>query len=422
MKSQDVQKYMLPDAPGVYFFMLRKKILYIGKAASLRLRVRSYFNKDVADARGPWVASMVAKANRLSFKRTGSILEALLLEAELIKKHSPPYNSDGKDDKSYNCVVITDEPFPRVLVARRRELDSGLKANSYKLKAIYGPFPHDSQLRTAMKIIRKIFPFRDGKCVPCQFQRDSASNLRPSAGCRPCFNRQLGLCPGVCTGDISEKEYARTVRNLRLFLKGRRSRLLKLLLKEMNAAAKREEFEKAGELKRQLLSLRHIQDVALIQRDIASALVSRFSRIEAYDISHFGGKNVVGAMTVVEGGVAQKSEYRLFKIRGEKRAHEVKGLMELLRRRWGHPEWRSPDLVVVDGNDVQRKAAQNALYALNVSIPIVAVVKDEKHRPRELLGDSSVCSKYRDEILLANSEAHRFSLKFQRNQRRMSIF
>ena len=106
-----MRKFSLPDAPGVYLFKLAKKILYIGKATSLRDRVRSYFSADLFDARGPRIVDMVAKADRIDFKTTDSVLEALILEAELIKKLKPSYNTEGKDDKSFNCVVITNERF-----------------------------------------------------------------------------------------------------------------------------------------------------------------------------------------------------------------------------------------------------------------------------------------------------------------------
>ena len=166
MTSQVLSKFKLPDTPGVYFFKKGREILYIGKATSLRDRVRSYFSRDLVETRGMLLVDMVAKASVIDFIQTDSVVEALLLEAELIRKHRPYYNTKEKDDKSYNCVVITKEDFPRVLILRKKDLDSNLNAERYTLNAVFGPFPNGTQLREALKIIRRIFPFRDAKCNP----------------------------------------------------------------------------------------------------------------------------------------------------------------------------------------------------------------------------------------------------------------
>lgn len=441
-ENKALQERELPDAPGVYFFLGRnKEILYIGRATSLRNRARSYFAPRIGEKRGPQIARMIREADAIDFQKTGSVLEAVLLEAKLIKKFTPPYNTELKDDKSFNCVVITKEPFPAVLVIRAKDIDfNELTANSYKLKALYGPFPDGRQLKIALKIIRRIFPYRD---VRCKQQG------------KPCFNRQIGLCPGACTGEISKKDYAKIMRNIRLLFEGKKPRLLRLLKREMKEAAKAQKFERAGELKKQLFALAHIQDVALLKRESSDSApryyLSRESpprqtslrgsmpvprlRIEAYDLSHFGGKEIVGAMAVVEGGAAVPREYRLFGIRGVTRQNESAGLQEIIRRRFNHPGWAIPDIIAVDGNEVQKRAAEAALAETGRSIPVAAVVKDERHRPSQIIGDELlvVPSSYiprnvgisvrwrelRAAILLANSEAHRFALKFQRRRRRL---
>lgn len=409
MTRQDILKKKLPDTPGVYFFLgARRKILYIGRATSLRSRVRSYFSGDILESRSPWIAKMLPLIRSIDFRKTDSVLEAVLLETDLIKKFQPPYNTDEKDDKSFNYVVITKQDFPIVFIVRRTDIDfKKLTAKSYNLKAVFGPFPNGFDLRIAVKLIRRIFPYRDSKCIPLSH--------------RACFNRQIGLCPGTCTGEISKKEYAKTIRNIRLFFEGKKGKLMSLLQREMKAAAKVQEFEKAGELKRQLFALKHIQDVAFLKKATGYERLTTNYRVEAYDLSHFGGKEIVGAMTVVVDGRATPSEYRLFKIRSIENAHEAAGLREILRRRFNHPEWMLPNLIVVDGNEVQKHAAEAELAKLGQKIPVVAVVKDEKHRPREILGlehlRSSVVGHPRQSVLLANSEAHRFALKFQRKRR-----
>lgn len=453
----------LPDCPGTYFFLgNRKQILYIGRATSLRTRVRSYFAPDIAEKRSSWIAKMLPRIADIDYRETDSVLEAVLLEADLIKKFKPPYNTDLKDDKSFNCVVITREDFPAVLVARSRDIDlSSLTVNCQrltvrrqKLLAAYGPFPNGFELQTAMKIIRRIFPYRDAKCTPPAEQtrphQQHTGKLEFVGMCRPCFSRQIWLCPGVCTGAISRREYAKTIRNLRLFFEGKKGRLLKLLERGMKTAARQQKFEKAGELKRQMFALKHIQDIALLRRSVADerryedADTRRYEspsasinvpisehqrlRVEAYDLSHFGGKGIVGAMAVVEDGVAKPSEYRLFKIRGITNQNEVAGLQEIIRRRLKHPEWRFPNLIVVDGNKIQKRAAESVLAEFGQNIPAVAVVKDERHRPREIIGlqvYSEVLKNIRISwkdaeraIFLANAEAHRFALTFQKKQRK----
>src|SRR3989344_8982870 len=279
----------LPDTPGVYFFLGRRhksqgpslptatypqmpvgksgqgralrfrEVLYIGKAGSLRDRVRSYFSRAIAETRGTGIEQMVLVAEDITYEKTDSVLEAVLLEAELIKKYQPKYNVREKDDKRFNYVIITKEDFPRVLLIRGKELvalrnKTKLKTKDYKLKTIFGPFPHGGTLREALRIIRKIFPYRD-KCAPPRhshilenvgmsslarspyssiLQNTRISNRKKNILAnhsnvlenirirRGCFNRQIGLCPGVCTGEISKKEYAKTIRNISMFFKGKK--------------------------------------------------------------------------------------------------------------------------------------------------------------------------------------------------------
>ena len=170
----------LPEGPGVYFFLgKRKQVLYIGKAASLRDRVRSYFVKDIAEVRSPLIAKIVEEAKSIDFRKTDSVLEALILEANLIHNYKPKGNTDSKDDKTWNYVVITKEDFPRVLLVRGKELESaseksrssasGRRGNAsernFSSAYTFGPFPHGGQLKEALRIIRKIFPYRD-TCEP----------------------------------------------------------------------------------------------------------------------------------------------------------------------------------------------------------------------------------------------------------------
>lgn len=421
MELKDLQKKKLPDAPGVYQFRdADGNILYIGKATSLKDRVRSYFDPDLAEGRGPHIAHMVSIADTVTYNKTESVLEALLLEANQIKKERPPYNTDQKDDKSFQFVVITKEDFPRVLFVRGKDLfDPRQKGKNVPEHIAYtfGPFPKGGALKEALKIIRKIFPYRD-KCTPCSEQKGEC--LPAPSGARqagkPCFNRQIGLCPGVCSGEITSAEYKKQIQNIRMLFEGKKKQVVKQLEKRMNEAARAQEFEKAQSIKQQLFALEHIQDVALIKDEGLKA--PQGIRIEGYDIAHTSGTNAVGVMTVVQDSVPETSEYRTFHIKSFQGTDDTRALSEVLERRLGHPEWQLPRMIVVDGGKAQKNAAERVLRDAGVSIPVIAVTKDERHKPKAILGKADLRKTYEKEILRVNQEAHRFAVSFHRKTRK----
>src|SRR3989344_637726 len=439
MEFAKVKKKKLPDVPGVYFFLgPRKKILYIGKAGSLRDRVRSYFSKDIAFSRSAAIEKMVQDAQDIAFQKTDSVLEAVILEADLIKKFRPKYNTQEKDDKRFNYVVITKEDFPRILLVRGRDLQfySNNLMKLGKLQATYGPFPQGGVLKEALKIIRKIFPFRDS-CIPLQKQhpyklefvrvllraKTYENELLHKSAPKPCFNRQIGLCPGVCTGEVSKEDYAKTIRNIRLFFSGKKKDLIKKLEKEMKATAKERNFEEAAKLRNTIFSLKHIHDVSLLKNTPLSFQSSQEfwnesgGRIEGYDVAHLGGESMVGVMTVVEGSEPNKSEYRKFKIQGIKTANDTAALKQILERRLEHHEWPLPKIIVVDGGKAQVNVAEKLLQNVGIRIPVLGVVKDERHRPKNILGDKGLRQKHESAILLVNAEAHRFAISFHKRRR-----
>ena len=180
---------------------------------------------------------------------------------------------------------------------------------------------------------------------------------------KPCFNRQIGLCPGVCTGEVSKKEYAKTVRNITALFRGKKKDILRNLTHEMNAAAKAEDFEKAGARRNTIFALKHIQDVSLLRRESLPVSVSKHlaPRIEAYDVAHTSGKEIVGVMTVVHNGEPEKNAYRKFILRTVLSANDPAALKEVMERRLTHAEWPFPALVVVDGGKAQVNVATRVL-------------------------------------------------------------
>jgi excinuclease ABC subunit C len=439
MEIKIFKKLKLPDSPGVYFFLKGKEILYIGKATSLKDRVKSYFSKDLIESRGPVILDMIFKSNNIKHQKTDSVLEALILEANLIKKYQPKYNTKEKSDKSFNYVCITKEFLPKVVVLRGSNLKNqklnfhrssllGVPSGSHTsenlasdFSNLFGPYTSGSQLKEALKIVRKIFPFLDDK---------SKNYLE--------FYKQINLVPDL--GD--RRLYLQNIRNIKLFFAGKKMQILKNLKKEMILYAQNKEFEKASEFKRQIFALQHINDVALIKNsftgnkifdpapffgrikgnkagpsDTKILLPASQFRIEAYDVAHMGGKNMVGVMVVVENGERELSEYKKFKIKTQKNSNDTGALQEILERRFGHPEWQFPDLVVVDGGVAQMNAAKKIISKLNFAMDVVSVVKNEKHKPKAILGNEQIVKKYKSQILLANSEAHRFAISYHKQMR-----
>jgi len=437
MITKDFKKQNLPDQPGVYLFKKGSQILYIGKATSLRDRVKSYFANDLIATRGPLLVDMVSLSNKIDFVVTDSVLEALILEASLIKKYQPKYNTKEKDDKSYNYVVITKEDFPRVLIVRGRELDKV----DYQILEKFGPFPHGQLLKDALNIIRKIFPFRS----ECKIGQ-----------ARPCFNYQIGLCPGSCADLISKKDYAKNIRHLRYFLSAQKNKLLIELEKEMKKLAKNLKFEEAEKIKRTIFALKHIQDVALIKKDSNDSLSSCHSRengnpgfgkslntkildprvreddrgegekeqkpfrIEAYDIAHLAGEAEIGVMVVSNAGELSKDDYRQFNIKQSSK-DDLKALQEVISRRLGHLTWGLPNLIVMDGDDRQLEVAKKVLKEKGFNIDVVSVVKDEHHMPKAIIGRQGTVNVYREEILRINAEAHRFAITLHRKKLRKNF-
>ena len=415
-------KKKMPDTPGVYYFLgTRREVLYIGKATSLRDRVRSYFAPDLIVTRGPLLVEMLSLAKTVEWKATDSVLEALILEANLIRSHQPLYNTLLKDDKSFNYVVITKEDYPRVLVVRGRDLAytevkpqirRGL-TSAYRYT--FGPFPQGLQLREAMKLIRKIFPYRD-TCTPCE------ALAKQGKPCKSCFNHHIGLCPGVCTGKVTKIKYRRLVHHIVLLFQGKKKELIKTLEREMKHAAKEENFEEAARLRSQVFALGHIQDISLIKDEYRKPKITLgVTRIEAYDMAHLRGSANVGVFTVVEDGVPQKNDYRKFRIRSANPGDDVGALREVLTRRLAHDEWPLPRLIAVDGAAAQMNVAQKVLDEHGMTIPVVGVVKDEKHRPRDIRGDRELINGRERDILLANAEAHRFAIGYHRKTSRAQL-
>ncbi|HMN19397.1 MAG TPA: UvrB/UvrC motif-containing protein [Candidatus Moranbacteria bacterium] len=450
----------LPQAPGVYFFKdAAGDVLYIGKATNLRSRVRSYFRGAILNllrnpegagemlervqhdkkgivsvpGRSEWIGSMVSQVADIEVRETDSVLEALILESNLIKKHQPKYNTDLKDDKSFAYFVITKEEFPRVLIVRKTDLAGMSKSKSqmtnkiqisndeiskkFKYKGVisekvFGPYTSKQQMETALKIIRRIFPFH-------------ALAQKSEKGC---LDYQLGLCPGPHDGAISKEDYQKNIRAIRMILAGKKKSLVRLLEKEMALAAKNQEFEKAASLRNRIFALNHIRDVALMNREFEERIQdaryeTQATRIEAYDISNISGQYAVGSMVVFGSGKPNKSQYRKFKIKTLRGSDDVGMMREVLARRFKN-DWAMPDLVLLDGGQGHLNMAQKLLREdLGLALNIAAIAKGPTRKKLEVRMAEEIPPAIKDILSNQNllksvmDEAHRFAISFHRKVR-----
>ncbi len=396
----------LPETPGVYLMKGAKgSILYVGKAVNLKRRVSSYFLRP-HDSR---IEKLVKEIRKIEVRKTATAIEALILEADLIKKHQPPFNIREKDDKSFPYVVITKERFPRVLLIRGKDLKQRDAGTRYS--AIHGPFTSPSSIREALRILRKIFPW-------------SVHSMKEIGKGKPCFDAQIGLCPGFCVAVEGREEYLKTIRDLKLLLEGKREKIMKNFEREMREASKKLEFEKAEKIRRRILALQHIQDVALVKENeignYESGIKNYGTRIEGFDISNISGASAVGAMVVFENGKPSKRWYRKFRIRTLKKPNDVGMLKEMLSRRFRHTgeeNWPKPDLILIDGGVGQVRVARDVLKAAGLSIPVVGIAKGPTRKKNDIIGR---IPGFADETTLVRvrDEAHRFAITYHKKVRK----
>jgi excinuclease ABC subunit C len=404
MKLQDLKKLNIPDKPGVYFFKKDNDILYIGKATSLLNRVKSYFSSDIKEKRSVLISDMVLLSNKIDWVLIDTVLEALILEAELIKKYKPKYNTKEKDNKSFNYVVITNEKIPKVLLVRGRNIKINDNLKNIKIKEKFGPFTSSDSIKIALQIIRKIFPYLDLKSI-----KSDEYN----------FYRQLGLTPDTKESSFLSS-YKNNIKNIILFFKGRKKYLLDRMEEKMLLLARQQKFEEANVIKKQIFALKHINDIQMVKRGFYYDLKDNDKnfRIEGFDISHTSGKNIVGVMTVVLNGLVDKSEYKKFIVKTQNKSNDTGSLYEVLMRRFKHTEWGIPDLLVLDGGQAQLNIGIQVLKFYQLKIPVVSVLKDERHKPKDILGENKeLIKKYKNDILLVNNEAHRFAINFHKEKR-----
>ena len=403
----------LPPTPGIYlFYNAKKELVYVGKATSLKSRVRSYFLKPKTPRP---IEQMMHEVANIKHITTDSVLEAVILESVYIKKFQPVYNVEGKDDKSWNYIMITSEQYPQVYMMREHEY-ARLTMDEIRKDFLYisGPYPGLNG-RVTMKLLRRLFYI---------------STCTPNAK-RACLYRQMGQCLGLCTGEISSRDYRRKViRPLITFLSGGKKKLVKSFERHMIQASRREDFEEAARLRNQLHALTRIQDIALINKDFFSDLVETTRstekiRVEGYDISNLGKTGKVGSMVVFDSSGPVKHSYRKFKIRTVEGQSDVDCLEEVLVRRFKHTEWEYPTVILIDGGLPQVNRAKSVILRLGIHIPIVGIAKGpERKRNDFILGNKEPefvhwVNSHQELLIRVRDEAHRFAITYQRNLRKI---
>ena len=424
----------LPRTPGVYAFKSTGKILYVGKARNIKERVKNHFQQPSYKDK-----FFIEKIQKIGYLKTESEIEALILEANLIKKHQPRFNTMWRDDKNYFFVAITQENFPRVFITHQPLIE--LKIKNLKLKIKYiGPFVDGRALKQTLTILRKIFPFRT-----CN---------TPGGGLpkKPCLWYQLGRCPAPCILNSktstqipnlkskSKKEYQRNIGNLIKIFQGKKTNVLYGLKKEMQSLSRSQDFERAAKVRDQINSLENILQNAQIFQDflerktriwkeietrLKQVLGTKKSikRIEGYDISNIQGVEATGAMVVFEKGLPKKQDYRKFKIKIAGKPDDIAMIKEMLFRRFNHLEWQFPDLILVDGGKAQLNAVIKAQGTRNKGqrkkdIKVVALAKrknelylENKERPLSL---ENLPQDIANLFLRIRDEAHRFAISYHK--------
>uniref|UniRef100_A0A7V3N426 Excinuclease ABC subunit UvrC n=1 Tax=candidate division CPR3 bacterium TaxID=2268181 RepID=A0A7V3N426_UNCC3 len=416
--SEDIRQQLsnLPNKPGVYIFRdKRGKILYIGKASSIRKRVHSYFRDRSILL--PRIEKMVSQIAKIDFIESRSEIEALLLESNLIKKQKPKYNVEWKDDKNYLYIKVDkkgkgsrESMFPRVSTVRKPQESEA---------EYFGPFTDASAVRKTLSFLRRLFPYRTCRLFPA----------------RPCLWHHIKRCPAPCVEAISADDYNEITKQIILFLRGKQDVVLAALKKEMAKLSQQKKFEQAAQLRDRIKALEHINEIAVLRMDsiergangqweLINFLQSYYPnisdhpsfRIEAYDVSNISGTSGTGSMVVFVDGKREPNEYRRFAIKTVKKIDDVACMREILKRRFAHrDEWFLPDLILLDGGKGQLQAARLAQKEYRLSIPYIALAKkrEEIYLPEAkrpiVLPKSSPALLFLQRI---RDEAHRFAKSY----------
>jgi excinuclease ABC subunit C len=358
----------LPKTPGVYFHKDRRgEVIYIGKAANLRNRVRQYFQNS--RLRDPKTDALIQEITDLEWTELETEVDALFLESELVRRYQPRYNILLRDDKSQLFARIDYKSDYPTVTFIRRPLDDGAQ--------YFGPYMNGYAVKKALRYLRRAFPYAVSK---------------PANQKRPTLYYHLGLDPGLEDGRTSLEAYRANLRKLIQYLKGQRVALVRSIERDMKLAAKNEDFEKAARLRNQLFALKSLErqvlfgdrevvdasrDKALVDLAKLLQLPKAPRRMEGFDISHMQGTDTVASMVVFLNGIPDKAAYRKFKMR-KLGNDDIGHIHETLTRRLreeNRKKWGLADLIIVDGGKGQLRGAIEARQAAELKIPMIGLAK-----------------------------------------------
>jgi excinuclease ABC subunit C len=420
-----------PTTPGVYLMKdAQGRVIYVGKAVNLRNRAASYFNSAAAvDHRTRDLVQCIAD---IDFLPADSEVDALLLEARLIKDVQPRFNQELKDDKTFPYLQITtNEDFPRIEFTRKPQT-SGVK--------LYGPFTSAKRLRGAIAVLQRIFKFRT-----CSL--DIIESEERWRWFRPCLLASINQCTAPCNLRVTKEEYAEDIRRLRMFLDGRKKDLMDELRRSMQQASQELKFEKAARIRDEIkaienLNLRgdlreHAQPEAFyidpkrgmrgLQKIFNLTALPR--RIEGMDIAHLQGGETVASLVQFIDGLPFKHGYKRFRLRTVQGVDDFASMREVVSRHFRRMQqegYSFPDILLIDGGKGQLNAAVEALEALNIRRPLVislAKQQEEIFVPGE--ADSIKLTRHSYALRLlqyVRDEAHRFAQSYHHLLRRKATF
>jgi excinuclease ABC subunit C len=373
-----------PQTPGVYLFKdLAGRVIYVGKAKNLRARASSYFLKAAADDRR--TAELVREIADADYLDAESEVDALLMEARLIKDVQPRFNVELKDDKTFPYLEIhVREDFPRVEFTREPH---------HRGTRLYGPFPSAGSLRGAIQVLQKIFKFRT-----CSLDiQDGDERWR---WFRPCLLASIQQCTAPCNLRITKEDYRKDIHRLRMFLEGNKAGVLDEMRTEMREAADALRFERAARLRDEIRMLEnldkrgeldtHVQpEVFFIDPKKGLAGLKKTLKlrqaprtIEGVDIAHLGGQDTVASVVQFIDGLPFKPGYKRYRIRGVEGIDDFASLREVISRRFKRLSDEGevfPDLLLIDGGKGQLAAGMEAFHSLGIQPPtVVSLAKREE--------------------------------------------
>lgn len=406
----------LPRTAGVYLFYgststpraKKEEILYIGKAINLKDRVKNHFQQPTYKDK-----LFVHTVQKIDYLPTQSEIEALILEANLIKKHQPKFNQIWRDDKKYFYIAFENKKRPVIFITHQKN-----NSDTHYI----GPFVDGTSLKKTLKFLRRVFPYYTASKHPLQ-------------RCTWCH---LDVCPGP-NPDLTE--YKKNIKKLMLVLEGKSTAVLRQLKKELQTLSSLGKFEEAIKVRDRIFALEkilshknvittntHQYDWSKTEVLLQNIINAKYpiSKIECYDISNIQGKFATGSMVVFVDGAPEKSQYKKFKIQMKNEPNDIAMLKEVLTRRLLREDWPYPEIMLIDGGIAQLNVAIGAKNAnpKTQGIKIISIAKGKRElliEGKEKISLKDLPQEVYNVIVSLDDEAHRFAITYHKKLRKENL-